>query len=121
MSRKIVYFTRIFQNHLILTQKQIIMDLQKLFEEINSMRFTLVAHDDSERKVFFFNMEGRLVNEISFANIQRACHYATALAICGCVQNRNVAKFYVLMDLYSINNINEMESTEGVIFSIENH
>ena len=121
MSRKIVYFTLIFQKSLILTQKQIIMNLENLFNEIDSLHFELVAYDYFGKKVMFFNMEGRFVNGISFANIQRACRYAIALAISKDFSNHAVSRFEVLHNCYIVNTSYEINPCTNVAFCIENH
>ena len=120
MSRKIVYFTRIFQNHLILTQKQIIMDLQKLFEEIETMHFTLEAYDCFGKKVMFFDMEGRLVKDVLFTNVQCACRYAIALAISNDFSNHAVNNFQVVFDNTEVSNTLEISKVITAVFSIEN-
>lgn len=97
------------------------MDLQKLFNEIDSLHFELVAHDCFGKKVAFFNMEGRLVNEISFTNIQRACRYAVALAISGDFSNYAVSRFEVLHNCYIVNTSYETNPCTNVAFCIENH
>ena len=97
------------------------MDLQKLFEEIDSLHFELVAYDCFGKKVMFFNMEGRLVNEISFTNIQRACRYAIALAISKDFSNHAVSRFEVLHNCYIVNTSYEINPCTNVAFCIENH
>lgn len=97
------------------------MDLQKLFEEIDSLHFELVAYDCFGKKVAFFNMEGCLVNEISFTNIQRACRYAVALAISKDFSNYAVSRFEVLHNCYIVNTSYEINPCTNVAFCIENH
>ncbi len=121
MSRKIVYFIQIFQKSLILTQKQTIMNLEKLFNEIDSLYFELVAYDCFGKKVMFLDMQGCLVNGISFANIQRACKYAIALAISKDFSNYAVSRFEVLHNCYIVNTSYEINPCTNVAFCIENH
>ena len=96
------------------------MDLQKLFEEIETMHFELVAYDCFGKKVMFFNMEGRLVNEILFTNVQRACRYAIALAISKDFSNHAVNNFQVVFDNMDVSNTLEISKVLTAVFSIEN-
>ena len=96
------------------------MNLEKLFNEIDSLHFELVAYDCFGKKVAFFNMEGRLVNEISFTNIQRACRYAVALAISGDFSNHTVNNFQVVFDSAEVSNTLEISKVITAVFSIEN-
>ena len=121
MSRKIVYFTLIFQKSFNTNLKTKTMNLENLFNEIDSLHFELVAYDCSGKKVMFFNMEGRLVNGISFANIQRACRYAIALAISKDFSNNSVSRFEVLHNCYIVNTSYEINPCTNVAFCIENH
>lgn len=97
------------------------MNLEKLFNEIDSLHFELVAYDCFGKKVMFFNMEGRLVNGISFTNIQRACRYAIALAISKDFSNCGVSRFEVLHNCYIVNTSYEINPCTNVAFCIENH
>lgn len=81
MNRKIVYFIQIFIKSFNTNLKTKIMNLENLFNEIDSLHFELVAYDCFGKRCSF---------------------------ISGCFQNRHVAKFDVFTDCHSINNINEM-------------
>lgn len=121
MSRKIVYFTQIFIKSFNTNLKTKTMNLENLFNEIDSLHFELVAYDYFGKKVMFFDMEGRLVNEISFTNIQRACRYAIALAISKDFSNHVVSRFEVLHNCYIVNTSYEINPCTNVAFCIENH
>ena len=97
------------------------MNLENLFNEIDSLHFELVAYDYFGKKVMFFDMEGRLVNEISFTNIQRAYRYAIALAISKDFSNNSVSRFEVLHNCYIVNTSYEINPCTNVAFCIENH
>lgn len=121
MSRKIVYFTRIFLKSFNTNLKTKTMNLENLFNEIDSLHFELVAYDCFGKKVMFFDMQGRLVFGISFANIQRACRYAIALAISKDFSNHTVSRFEVLHNCYIVNTSYEINQCTNVAFCIENH
>lgn len=121
MSRKIVYFTRIFLKSFNTNLKTKTMNLEKLFNEIDSLHFELVAYDYFGEKVMFLNMEGLSVNVISFTNIQRACRYAIALAISKDFSNHAVSRFEVLHNCYIVNTSYEINPCTNVAFCIENH
>lgn len=121
MSRKIVYFIQIFLKSFNTNLKTKTMNLEKLFNEIDSLHFELVAYDYFGKKVMFLNMEGLSVNVISFTDIQRACRYAIALAISKDFSNHAVSRFEVLHNCYIVNTSYEINSCTNVAFCIENH
>lgn len=121
MSRKIVYFTRIFLKSFNTNLKTKTMNLENLFNEIDSLHFELVAYDCFGKKVMFFNMLGCLVDGVSFTNIQRACRYAIALAISKDFSNHVVSRFEVLHNCYIVNTSYEINPCTNVAFCIENH
>lgn len=96
------------------------MNLEKLFNEINSLHFTLEAYDCFGKKVMFFDMEGRLVKDVPFTNVQRACRYAIALAISKDFSNHVVNNFQVVFDSAEVSNILEISKVITAVFSIEN-
>ena len=121
MNRKIVYFIQIFIKSFNTNLKTKTMNLENLFNEIDSLYFELAAYDCFGKKVMFFDMQGRLVNGISFTNIQRAFRYAIALAISKDFSNYAVSKFEVLHNCYIVNTSYEINPCTNVAFCIENH